>query len=482
MDPIINISGAAASTRAPAASELAQVLADGRIVAGEVIETLDGGTVVLGIAGRRVTAETQVKLEPGQRFLARAEGHGDGLVLRLVAEGSHDESLLLTALRTVIGRELPAGELLESLQALGRTTPNVASPALRELLESLALHAFEPLASGTDLAALVSRSGLGTEAALLASATGDLPEQLVDDAASLEIARAWIERAKVEGAIPGDAEALQRIERILAAAITEFARASVAAPAARDTDPLTLLVRILRASWTRALAATPHEADNATGPSAAPVQFDARFLRESGTVEKLLALFGFAPRTLLAAGVRDFLDRDLKSKLLRAASELNAGTERELVDRSIDALEAEQLLHIARNRFGEPWHLTLAVPDGDRFASAHLLFAGKRASDAERETDDEGSERIEVAVDFSQLGPIRADVFLRPASILLRLSVANAGTVEQLEAQRGALCEVLALDGRAVQISIVHDAHAELVPHAPAAHFLRDHPLMDLSA
>src|SRR5262245_49166835 len=113
----VGISSAAGVAVRPAialSSDLAAVLREGRVLAGEVLQTLDGGTLVLGIGGQRVPAESKVELPAGERFLFQVEEHDGELQLRIVGRPL-EEPVLLRALRASIGDELPMAKLLESL-------------------------------------------------------------------------------------------------------------------------------------------------------------------------------------------------------------------------------------------------------------------------------------------------------------------------------------------------------------------------------
>ena len=78
----------------------AAALHEGRVVAGEVIQSLAGGSVLVAIGNLRVPARAQVALEPGQRFMATVETTGEVVVLRVHSgERASGASALLEALR-----------------------------------------------------------------------------------------------------------------------------------------------------------------------------------------------------------------------------------------------------------------------------------------------------------------------------------------------------------------------------------------------
>jgi hypothetical protein len=128
MDPISLSSDAAARVRpAPGlAPDLAAVLQQGRVLAGEVLQVFGGGTLVVGVGRHRVPAQSQVELALGQRFLFRVEGAGDELTLRLLQQGELPETPLVRALREHLAHERPIGRLLADLAA--RLRASLAGP------------------------------------------------------------------------------------------------------------------------------------------------------------------------------------------------------------------------------------------------------------------------------------------------------------------------------------------------------------------
>ena len=62
-------------------SDLAQILKDGRLVAGEVLPGPSDGNVLLALGRHRVPAQTDVRFEPGRSFLFRVEEADGGVIL-----------------------------------------------------------------------------------------------------------------------------------------------------------------------------------------------------------------------------------------------------------------------------------------------------------------------------------------------------------------------------------------------------------------
>ena len=207
MDPIAAHNQPIAA-RAPGAPvgplELSALLRDGRVLAGEVLQTMTGG-VLLGIGRQRVPAQTNLQLEPGHHFLFQVEHAAEGILLRILGQGGGEESDLLRLLRQVIGEDRPIGELLAEIAA--RVRSSLAKPggdpgALRALLDALDGHVFRPGgpgahgADGAALRDLLGRAGLRYEALLLAAAArGAAPALLTALARDLkgELLRHWLD-------------------------------------------------------------------------------------------------------------------------------------------------------------------------------------------------------------------------------------------------------------------------------------------------
>ena len=168
-------------------SDLASLLRDGRVLAGRVAEQLANGTLVIAVGNQRIPAEALVPMQVGQSFLFRVEHGVAGIVLRLLGGAAEAEPGLLVALRQLVGQDRPIGELLANLAAAlrGRLDGGASGgerATLQETLARLAGHLLQPDGSGDALAALLRRSGLGYEAALLAAAGKELSPE---DAARL---------------------------------------------------------------------------------------------------------------------------------------------------------------------------------------------------------------------------------------------------------------------------------------------------------
>jgi hypothetical protein len=101
-------------------SDLSAVLREGRVLGGEVLQTLDGETLLIGVGRHRVPARTKVRMQEGHRFLFQVQLEHGEVVLRVLGDAGEQDSALLQALRRVVGQDAPVGELLQRLAAARR--------------------------------------------------------------------------------------------------------------------------------------------------------------------------------------------------------------------------------------------------------------------------------------------------------------------------------------------------------------------------
>ncbi len=187
MEPLVSASAAAVVRPAPVLpSDLALLLRDGRLVAGELLAGPDDGHLLLALGRHRVPAQSDVRLEPGRTFLFRVEETRAGVVLHVLDGAPAAEPDLLRALRAVVAHERPLGEILSDLAARLRAqaalpegaAPGRDAPLARALVLLLAAHAaggeggeLPGGAGGASLLReLLERAGLRYEARLLAAA------------------------------------------------------------------------------------------------------------------------------------------------------------------------------------------------------------------------------------------------------------------------------------------------------------------------
>ena len=158
-------------------SDLAQILKDGRLVAGEGLPGPSDGNVLLALGRHRVPAQTDVRFEPGRSFLFRVEEADGGVILRVIDGAQAEEPALLRALRAVVPHERPIGQILEELALSLRATAEAwerssieaesqRAARIRTLLASLASVTLGAGADGELLRKLFLRSGLRYESNL----------------------------------------------------------------------------------------------------------------------------------------------------------------------------------------------------------------------------------------------------------------------------------------------------------------------------
>lgn len=93
------------------------------VLQGEVLQLLDGHSIVLGVGAHRVPAETQVELKLGQKFLFQVQENEGKLVLKILPEApqqeTHGEANSFAMFQRAAGKDAPIGETLGKLaQAL----------------------------------------------------------------------------------------------------------------------------------------------------------------------------------------------------------------------------------------------------------------------------------------------------------------------------------------------------------------------------
>ncbi|MEM7306698.1 MAG: hypothetical protein AAF682_08510 [Planctomycetota bacterium] len=163
--------------------ELSALLREGRVLAGEVLRSMSGGGVLIGIGRHRVPAHTDVRLDPGQRFLFQVERSAGRILLRVLGDDSGGEAPFLRLLRAVIGQDRPVGELLQELLVRARAEqarPGAGPEQLGRLLADVEGHLFRAGAGGEELRALLQSLGGRYEAALLTAALrGGAPGELL---------------------------------------------------------------------------------------------------------------------------------------------------------------------------------------------------------------------------------------------------------------------------------------------------------------
>jgi hypothetical protein len=487
------------------APSLSELLADGRVLAGQVLEEMAQGGLLLAVGPHRLPAESHVSLREGDAFLFRVERGPEGLTLRVLGgrEGAV-EPPLLRALRGVVGQDRPVGELLEELAAEIRRALPKSGGGLRARLDALLTRLegsiFRPgTAPAAGLAGpagpapfLPTEAGPGAPASPAAgpnasASTADLAG-LVERmrAAGLDVAARAAATERHPGAQPSPAAGRDLLAGLLRAARgldpgpardALLAELRALSPAGRGQ-----LLEAVRAGAARA-GAHPRGAPPLASPAAEGTHAGRELMRvigESGLDHEarlLAALRAARPAEHLRG-----LATDLKAELLSVLSALPEGAVREAVSRTLSAFDAEQLLNLARREGGEPVHLSFPVPDGAHLATVHLFVEPRREEEGGRRRGASAPRRLVLGADLSALGPVRVDLTARPGLLHVRLLAAREDVAERLARDAQGLAERLATDGRRVVLTAAHGRleDVDLSRRAREVNWLRDHPLMDV--
>jgi hypothetical protein len=428
------------------------VLQEGRVMAGEVLRRLDRESVLVQVAGQQVPAET-----PPEARVASDSG-------------------LLGAVRDLLADEEPLGRVLGDLSAALAGAGERADHGA--LLASVRGRQLDPEGGADALRALLTADRQAWPSALAAA----LGEAGVDgiEAALRRLAAHLRSVFAAQGVGLGEPGTL---EHALAGAL--HALGLEAHPAVDLNELGQELARLLGRELDRAGAGDAARLARAQG---APLfgGCDLDLLR------LLLQTHGpLGVRSELARGLSDAafgaLASDLRGQLAALLVDPGEGALRDLAGRALAGLDLEELLNVLRREAGEAAHLSIPLPDGDAWTTAHLLLLQREADDgAWGEADDageaEGSYRVVLGVEFSALGKVRADLLLRGDAVAARLRASLPRTAALLRASRGDLEALLGGEGRRVTLSIL-DGSDEEVSVERLIHdvrYLREHHLMDV--
>ena len=481
MEPIANQAGVSQTVRPVLAlsGDLSAVLREGRVIAGEVLQGLDGKSLLVGVGRHRVPAESQVELQPGDRFLARVEQTEEGTVLRVLGGRRGSVSPLLLALRNVVGEDKPVGELLQDLARSLRSAIDRlgdADRSLTQLIKNVGEHVYRPGSTSEELQLLLSRAGFKYEARLLGAILQGGGFKGAQELSPGLIA-ALIGELKgfaASAGAPFSAGELARLADSLKLAFEGFAALPQTGSGAASPGAL---LRALGRALAAALESLPD------GPRRAAL--------EAGLPRALGRLLGDGQPTALGSRVLAAL-ADARTHLaltgnltaqLRAALEGGeSGPVRDAIARALAGIESEQLLNLARKEFQEGWHLSLPVPDGERWATAHFFYRDS-GGDGDGTGNGDGLQRLTMTVDFTALGPLRAEIGVRADLVALRLVVTTEDVATEIRSRLDDLTGHLASGDRVVRVAVTvgTSEDVEVDSHHQNIRWLREHHLMDLS-
>lgn len=413
----------------------------------------DGGTPPGGERGSESRADAA--LERASRALSALDPEADGEV-----------GARLQELRSALAREASAGDL--------------RAERLLSRLDAMAFHPGRD--GGAELAALNRRSHVARQLALLASAT-------IAGLDSLEAARrALLDALTLAGGIgPGGPDSRKLMAGLDALLPELTGRSSGVQLRAHDAAD------VLRSVSARLLEALALHLEAARAPGAASGLRGAM----SGGVDRAAVAGGLA-RVLLhqqaasAGGAQQaaaYLDSLLNGSP-RSAQEVAAAVIaesgsavhglREVIGRHLAAREFEHAWNVARREFGEPVAFGFAVPEGpDHYATIQLIGdePSGRGGAGSRHGD---SCHVTVGVEFSGLGPVRADLAVRDDQVALRLVVARPEIAKEIRARAQELEALLGLEGRRVLLAVADGTEAEARVDARRVGLKPEDHVMDL--
>ena len=465
MDPVTGSSLHSLIRPVVGPSGVSPALQEGRTLAGEVLERLDGGTVLVRIGEQRVPAETALDLQPGERFTARVERTPDGLVLRLVREEAPPADGWVATVRALLGEGRAAGEALVELArelraALGQGGGAELAALLSELDGRIAAPVPDVLAGA--LRAAVDEDPLAHALRTFAALGEGAPREVADAARDAAL-RALAQALGMTGA-GSDAAALE------AALRSSVAQLGLEPGARLDARGLARLVELFHDVLGRTLKALGSRGE----------RLGAGGGREGLLLAALLLLGGAGEATRRRAfdlALQRF-EPGLRGRLVALLLSASERAPREAAARALAALELEQVLNGARREHGEPVHVELALPDAGPHARADVYLRG------EREGDGRGSQeasRARVALSLSGLGSVRAELALIEGRLAVGFSVESERARDALLAALPELVGRLEAQGRrvAARVVVAEKPHPDAEREACDIRALRETPWMD---
>lgn len=488
MDPM-SIQGAASTgwTRpaGPSPADVPQALREGRIFSGDVLQTFDGGSVLIGVGRLRVPAFSQAELQPGRRYTFEVVSGGATLELKLLGAAPDAPQGLVQALRHALGVDAPLGALLEQLTRafaaeLERARASGAEPPSAQLeswLADVEAHAFKPGDEPGVLRQRLRDAGLTFEARLADLALDAAPSG-ERRRLGAELLAALGEQLRAAGSTDAAAGLLQRLGSALESAL-QLALATPSADAARAPSeaPSGVLGRALEA----ALAALSTPDSRQVSAALARLDFEhwPRWM-------KALLVRALVPAGLEAAtstrgldAALAALDGDLKAQLLRAEERLGPGQLRAALERALGGLEAEQLLNVARASVDEPAQWSLPIHEAGRWSTLHLSVARDGAGGAHSGSG--APRRVALEIEFSASGPVHVDLLLGDGGAVARVLVRDERIAQFFSARLPELEQALAFGGKPAHASVARASDTALHTDAPArSSFFESRTLLDL--
>ena len=465
------------SPQSTARAKNAALLAEpGRVVAAEVVSKEGPKEFLLSVGRERVLVVSDKPLQVGDRLAVQVEHEGGKLSLRAVDSKAQQTSTLVQFLRTSEGASHKFGKAIQELVSALRTSTS-QNAAKSTLLQALQGRVVSGALDGKTLATLMATGGTELESRLhqlATSADGDRSNAaLVRDGAS----------AFLRQLLPAP-EIAQEVQARYGALFEDILRAQLPA---RSAEPTSASLRRFFTAYARELlsAVSKREAVDAEGIRQRAQLTDG--LQRALAKEDAPGFLTPILRRLLGGGalVREQLlsqlRQDLKGRLLAVLAGEPNGGERERVTQVLEAVEQEQARNLARSENSDGRQWSLAMLDGADLAAIKIFR--RESSRSERDGESE-SMRFSLGVEFSMLGPIRADLSFNRNSLSVRIVAAEAETVSLVQRDVEKLRSFLASGGKEVAITVAKGtaAQASVEELGGDIRFLSENHLLDVSA
>ncbi|MEM9383366.1 MAG: flagellar hook-length control protein FliK, partial [Planctomycetota bacterium] len=151
---------------------------------------------------------------------------------------------------------------------------------------------------------------------------------------------------------------------------------------------------------------------------------------------------------------------DVAAALVAEAGRADAGL-RDALGSLLAGREFEHAWNVARRELGDPGAFGFAVPDGlESFATAELV-AGDEDEESRGGAGASGSFHLTLGVDFSALGPVRADLAVRDGQVAVRLVASDPRTAMEIRRRSEDLRTRLASEGRKVLLAVADGSEEE---------------------
>jgi len=136
------------------------------------------------------------------------------------------------------------------------------------------------------------------------------------------------------------------------------------------------------------------------------------------------------------------LDHDLKAELLAGLASLGEGPLAAELRAALSALEAEQILQVARQAEGDPNHWTFPIRDGEALTTGSLFIQHREVTEFDPLSTPKW--RVTFAAEFAATGPVRVDLTMGAGGVTMRVLVTRHELVAPLQERAKKLQHVLA--------------------------------------